>query len=112
MALPRRVEVRLHRRLAADLAAWVVAGTGRPEDRRALLQFYLDGVVSELERHRGEPPGVVRVPGVHPPVFDWHYSADVWVRFAVRDVRRWFRPAVRKVTVYRFVTQPPGLEVP
>lgn len=102
-----RVTVRIHEDMAADMAAWVLLPPGPASDRRLLLRLFLDDILDRLERHRGRPPGAVRYPGWEPPLFEWAYSPDLWVRYAVRDEGRLWWRALR-ITVLRLASEPLG----
>jgi hypothetical protein len=101
-----RVTIGVHTQAAPGLAEWVHSAPGRPDDRRALLRVYLADIMSRLEQFAGHPPGAERRPGFEPPLFEWNYAEGLWVRYAVRDVRRWFRVRERKITILRFAPRP------
>ena len=101
-----RIEIVFQQRAVAEIAEWVLLEPGLRDDRIRYAKLYLTDIKDELEEHEGLPIWVfpVRVDGL--PMYDWHYSNDVWIRYSIRDRKQWFRRTRRIVTIWRFSSLP------
>jgi hypothetical protein len=99
-----RTTVDFHRDIQTGLAGWVLLHPEHAADRLAMWRgVYRPEVEARLVASAGDESrllalGAFRVAGLRPPVYDWHYSADLWLRFVVRTRRSLLRTSVR-VTV-------------
>ena len=99
--------VDFHRALEADLVEWATSDPPRQDDRVTLwARVYRPEIEAALRATGGDPTrlaalGVEPAGYVSPPAYDWPFTADLWVRFAVRTRKPLLRPAVCRITVLR-----------
>jgi hypothetical protein len=99
------VVVDFHQNIQPGLTGWVLADPARAADRLQLWRaVYRPDIEATLAATGGDEGrlgviGASRCPGLAPPVYDWPYSADLWVRFVVRVRRVPFRSPAVRITV-------------
>ena len=97
--------VDFHTATALEMIDWCQAVPAQEEDRRMLLfGVYCPDIAGQLRAAGGDPVtllgmGARRIAGLEPPVYDWRYTADLWVRFVVRVTTSRLRSPRCRVTV-------------
>src|SRR5262249_52515940 len=103
-----RIRIRTLWSCEPELDRWVESLPGTDPERRELARTHLELVYRWMEDNGGVPPGAIRIPRLSPPAYWWNFIPGWWMRFAVRDRRRWLRTTVREVLILGVQDEPPG----
>lgn len=71
-----RVEVKIHRRAAAGVAAWRERISAHPPCGENLWQAHLDAMFAEFVRTEGLPADAAFVSALRPPRYVWRFAGD------------------------------------